>query len=57
MGWAQIKNDNGGTVGGVFIPGAVFTWTGAPPNQGGASNTPTPGSDPETFFVSVIHRF
>jgi len=57
VGWAQIKNDNGGTVGGVFIPGAVFTWTGAPPNQGGASNTPTPGSDPETFFVSVIHRF
>jgi predicted porin len=47
VGYAAIKND----------PGAVFTWTGAPPNQGGASNTPLPGSDPSTFFVSVIHRF
>jgi predicted porin len=47
FGYAQIKND----------PGAVFTWTGAPPNQGGASNVPLAGSDPSTFFVSVIHRF
>lgn len=47
FGYAMIKND----------PLAVFTWTGAPPNQGGASNTPTGGSDPSTFFVSVIHRF
>jgi predicted porin len=47
FGYAQIKND----------PGAIFTWTGAPPNQGGASNNPVPGSDPSTFFVSVIHRF
>jgi predicted porin len=47
FGYAVIKND----------PLAVFTWTGAPPHQNGASNTPLPGSDPSTFFVSVIHRF
>jgi predicted porin len=47
FGYAVIKND-------AF---AVFTWTGAPPNQGGASNTPLAGSDPSTFFVNMIHRF
>jgi predicted porin len=47
FGYAQIKND----------PLAIFTWTGAPPSQGGASNNPPPGSDPSTFFLSVIHRF
>lgn len=47
VGYAIIKND----------PGAVFTWTGAPPNQGGASNTPAAGSDPETFFLNMLHRF
>jgi len=46
-GYAVIKNDSG----------AVFTWTGAPPNQNGFSNTPVPGSDPSTFFVSAVHRF
>lgn len=47
FGYAIIKNDSL----------AVFTWTGAPPNQGGASNTPLPGSDPSTFFINTIHRF
>jgi predicted porin len=47
FGYAVIKND----------PGAVFTWTGSPPNQTGSSNIPSAGSDPSTFFVSVIHRF
>ena len=47
VGYAKIDND----------PGAVFTWTGAPPNQGGASNTPLAGSDPSTFFVNITHRF
>jgi predicted porin len=47
VGYAVIKNDTD----------AVFTWTGAPPNAGGASNTPVAGSDPSTFFVSMLHRF
>jgi len=47
VGYAAIKND----------PGAVFTWTGAPPVQNGASNTPFAGSDPSTWFVSITHRF
>ena len=47
VGYAIIKND----------PLATFTWTGAPPSQNGFSNTPSPGSDPSTFFLSVIHRF
>jgi len=47
VGYAVIKND----------PGAVFTWTGAPPVQDGANNTPFAGSDPSTFFVSITHRF
>jgi predicted porin len=47
FGYAVIKNDSA----------AVFTWTGAPPNQNGASNTPIAGSDPSTFFVSVVTRF
>jgi len=47
FGYATIENDSG----------AAFTWTGAPPNQNGASNTPLPGSDPSTFFVNMVHRF
>jgi predicted porin len=47
FGYAKIEND----------PAAVFTWTGAPPNQTGTGLAPLPGSDPETIFVSVIHRF
>jgi predicted porin len=47
FGYAIIKNDSL----------AIFTWTGAPPNQGGASNNPLPGSDPSTFFVNMVHRF
>ncbi|MFN2644200.1 MAG: porin [Burkholderiales bacterium] len=47
VGYARIKND----------PAAVFTWTGAPPTSDGASNTPLPGQDPSTWFVSITHRF
>ena len=47
IGYAQMKNDAAG----------VFTWTGLPPNQGGASNTPSAGSDPSVFFVNMLHRF
>jgi predicted porin len=47
VGYAIIKND----------PAAVFTWTGAPPVQDGANNTPFAGSDPSTYFVSITHRF
>jgi predicted porin len=47
VGYAKIKND----------PGAVFTWTGAPPTSDGASNTPGPGQSPSTYFVNMIHRF
>jgi predicted porin len=47
IGYAAVKNE----------AGAVLTWTGAPPNQGGQSNTPLAGSDPSTFFVNMVHRF
>ncbi len=47
VGYAAIKND----------PGAVFTWTGAPPTSDGANNTPFPGQDPSTYFISITHRF
>jgi len=47
FGYAQIKNDDA----------AVFTWTGAPPNQTGGGLAPTAGSDPSTFFVNMLHRF
>lgn len=47
FGYAKIENDSA----------AIFTWTGAPPNQTGTGLAPLPGSDPETIFVSVIHRF
>lgn len=47
IGYAKMKND----------AAAVFTWTGLPPNQGGASNTPSAGSDPSVFFVNMLHRF
>jgi predicted porin len=54
VGYAAIDNDQG----------AVFTWTGLPPTQGGGAgpvgsvaNTPLPGSDPSVFFVNMVHRF
>ena len=47
FGYAKIEND----------PAAIFTWTGSPPNQTGTGLAPLAGSDPETIFVSVIHRF
>jgi len=54
LGYAAIDNDQG----------AVFTWTGLPPTQGGGAgpvgsvaNTPLPGSDPSVFFVNMVHRF
>jgi predicted porin len=47
VGYATVKNDDA----------AGFTWTGAPPNAGGASNAPAAGSDPSTFFVNFLHRF
>ena len=47
IGYAKIDNKQN----------AQFTWTGAPPNQAGASNTPFFGSDVSTFFVSMTHRF
>ena len=57
VGYAKITNENGGIVNGVTVPGAVFTWTGSPGNQTGTGLAPSAGSDPETFFLSVIHRF
>jgi predicted porin len=47
FGYAKIEND----------PAAIFTWTGSPSNQTGTGLAPLAGSDPETIFVSVIHRF
>jgi predicted porin len=47
FGYAKIENDSA----------AVFTWTGSPSNQTGTGLAPLAGSDPETIFVSVIHRF
>jgi len=54
IGYAKIDNNQN----------AQFTWTGAPPNQGGGTatsaagaNTPLFGSDVSTFFVSMTHRF
>ena len=47
IGYAKIDNK----------ANAQFTWTGAPPNQQGFSNTPLFGSDVSTFFVSMTHRF
>ena len=47
IGYAKITNQDN----------AIVTWTGAPPNQGGASNNPFPGSDVSTFFLSMTHRF
>jgi predicted porin len=47
VGYAIIKND----------PAAAFTWTGAPGNQTGTGLAPLAGSDPETFFVNMLHRF
>jgi predicted porin len=47
FGYAVIKNDSD----------AVFTWTGAPPNQTGTGLAPLAGSDPSTFFVNMLHRF
>lgn len=47
IGYAKVTNQDN----------AIFTWTGAPPNQGGSSNNPLPGADVSTFFVSMTHRF
>lgn len=47
LGYAKIDNKSN----------AAFTWTGAPPNQGGQSNNPVFGSDVSTFFVTMTHRF
>ena len=47
VGYAKIDND----------AGAAFTWTGAPPAQGGANNTPHFGGDVATIFLSMRHRF
>jgi predicted porin len=47
LGYAKVDNK----------ANAAFTWTGAPPNQLGASNTPLFGSDVSTFFLSMTHRF
>jgi len=47
LGFAKI--DNGARAG--------FTWTGAPPNQNGTSNSPITGSNVSTLFLSMRHRF
>jgi predicted porin len=47
VGYAKIDNKNN----------AQFTWTGAPPNQGGVGNTPLFGSKVTTYFASITHRF
>ena len=54
FGYAHMDND----------AGAVFTWTGLPPTQGGGAgpvgsvaNTPLPGTDISVFFVNMLHRF
>jgi predicted porin len=47
VGYAKIDNKQN----------AQFTWTGAPPIQGTASNTPLFASDVSTFFLSMTHRF
>jgi predicted porin len=47
FGYAKIDND----------PFAVFTWSGLSSTNGGLSLNPSPGSDVEIFFVSMIHRF
>jgi predicted porin len=47
VGYAKITNGDN----------QVMTWTGAPPNQQGASNTQLRGSDVSTFFLSMTHRF
>ncbi|MGH8629426.1 MAG: porin [Burkholderiales bacterium] len=51
FGYAVITNE----------AAAVFTWSGAPLSQSGGaaagSVNPPAGSDPSTFFVSIIHRF
>lgn len=47
LGYAKVDNK----------ANAAFTWTGAPPNQGGSSNGPLFGSDVSTFFLSMTHRF
>ncbi|HZE60160.1 MAG TPA: porin [Burkholderiales bacterium] len=36
---------------------AQFTWTGMPPTQTGASNTPSFGVDVTWVFVGMVHRF
>jgi len=47
FGYAVIDNETA----------AGFTWSGAPSSQGGQLVSLPAGSDPSTFFVSMIHRF
>ncbi len=48
IGYATIESD----------PGARWTWTGLPSNQGGAdAGGPVAGGKVSTFFVNMIHRF
>jgi predicted porin len=47
VGYAKIDNE----------AAAGFTWTGAPPSQGGSNNSPQAGGDVATIFVSMRHRF
>jgi predicted porin len=47
VGYAKIDNDSL----------AQFTWSGLSSANTGASTVPSPGSDVEIFFVSMIHRF
>ena len=47
IGYARIDNDALGT----------HSWTGLPPNSGGAANGPATGQDVSTFFLNMIHRF
>jgi predicted porin len=48
FGYAEVDND----------AGAGFTWTGVPPNAGGASaGGPGAGGDVNTIFANITHRF
>jgi len=51
VGIAEVDNDDGSA------SPAAFTWTGVPPNSGGAANGPAAGQDVNTIFVNVTHRF
>jgi len=47
LGYAKIDNNAAG----------AFTWTGAPPNQTGTSNSALAGQNVSTVFLSMRHRF